>query len=178
MGVVLLVSTDLPITVDTEAATARQAARLENIPEVYRGALERLCIELALHMEAPDEVFASHHYTPEQAAELVESPAFIAMLERVTKDVREQGLSFRHKAKAISEEVLPIALDMMTDTYISAAVRADLIKWVAKVAGNEPKEKDEGRTGGGLTLSITFAGQAPQQVVTGAVREPITIEGN
>ena len=58
----------------------------------------------------------------------------------------------------------------------SAAVRADLIKWAAKVAGNEPAPvKSNEVTGGGFSLSITFAGQAPQQIVT-AAREPLTIE--
>ena len=168
---------DLPSEPSTDVATLRQAGRIADLPEVYRGALERLCIELSLHMEAPEEVFAAHHYTPEQAAELLETPGFVAMLERVQKDVRENGVSFRHKARAISEEVLPVALDMINDPFISAAVRADLIKWSAKVAGNEPKEaKDEGKTGGGLVLSITFAGQPPEKIVSG--REPITIEGN
>ena len=55
------------------------------------------------------------------------------------------------------------------------AVRADLIKWTAKMAGLEPSEKDKGMgggTGAGFTLNITFAGGAQSPVaVTGRTLE-------
>ena len=35
---------------------------------------------------------------------------------------------------------------------------------------------DEGKTGTGLTLSITFAGAAPQQVIATQQREALTID--
>lgn len=159
-----------------DASASRQTTRLAEVPELYRQAHERLAVELALHMDDAANVFARYHYTVEEAADLCESPAFITLLQRVTEEVRTNGLSFRMRAKAISEDLLPHAYDMATDPLCSSAVRADLIKWAARVAGNEPKEKDESKTGGGLTLSITFAGQAPQQVVS--AHETLTIEGN
>lgn len=163
------------ITPERPYSELRQEQRLADAPALYRQQHERLALELALHMEEPNEVFARHHYTVEQAAELLDSPAFIALLERATTEVREQGLSFKVKAKAISEEALPYAWEMMSDPTCSAAVRADLIKWSATVAGHNPKpDKDEGKSGGGLTLSITFAGQPPQQVVS--AHEVVTIE--
>lgn len=167
--------TDLPDLSLEPSVLTLQRERIAGLPEVYRGALERLCIELALHIESPEEIFASHHYTMEEATELVEQPAFIALLQKVTEDVRVNGLAFKHKIRAISEEVLPQALDMIQDPFCSAAVRADLIKWSAKLAGHEPKEvRDDGKTGTGLTLSITFSGNAPQTILSN--REPITIE--
>lgn len=154
---------------------SRQDRRMENVPELYRQTHERMAVELALHMDDAESIFASYHYTPDQAAELLESPAFVALLERVTKEVREQGLSFRMKARAIAEDLLPHAYEMATDASCSAAVRADLIKWASKVGDLDPKPtKDEGKTGGGLTLSITFSGQQPQTVVE--ARETLTIE--
>ena len=73
----------------------------------------------------------------------------------------------------MAEGLLPEVYDMSTDPLVSSAVRLDGVKWVAKMAGFEPKEKDEGKTGGGFSLSITFAGQAPVQVVNS---EPLLIE--
>ena len=153
---------------------ARQAARLDAAPELYKREYERLCLELACNMGEPAEIFAAHGITIEQAAELTENAALIAMLERITKEVRENGLSFRMKARSISESLLPHGYNIATDPETSAAVRADLIKWFPRVAGLEPKEKVDETKHGGLTLSITFAGQAPQQVVS--TREPILIE--
>ena len=156
---------------------SRQDRRMAEVPELYRQTHERMAVELALHMDDAESIFASYHYTPDQAAELLESPAFVALLERVTKEVREQGLSFRMKARAIAEDLLPHAYEMATDASCSAAVRADLIKWASKVGDLDPKPtKDDSKTGGGLTLSITFSGQQPQTVVE--ARDVLTIEGN
>lgn len=159
-------------------AGERQEARQSTIPALYRTTHERLACELALRMESPEDVFQRYGYNPESAAALMESPAFTQLLERIGVEIRENGLSFRMKAKAISEELLPHAYDLATDPLCSAAVRADLIKWAAKVAGNEPAPAKTGAEGGtgGFTLSITFAGQAPTQIVGTSAYVPTTIE--
>lgn len=158
--------TDFPAPSESPAAI-RQAARLEDVPEIYRKTHERLAIELALHVDDAAEIFERYGYSEADAADLVESPAFLALMLQAQRSVVEEGLSFKVKAKLIAGELLPYAHDIATDPLQSAAVRADLIKWSAKIAGFEPKEtKDDGKTGGGLVLSITFAGQPPQQVIS------------
>lgn len=159
-------------------ADRRQERRQEQIPALYKTTHERLAYELALRMEPAEDIWARYRYTPESAAELLDSPAFAALLAKVDKEVQEHGLSFRMKAKAISEELLPTAFDMATDPLTPASVRADLIKWAAKVAGNEPPPAKEGAGGGGsaFSLSITFAGQQPVTIGGGVPqREPVTI---
>jgi hypothetical protein len=151
-----------------------QDARMSAIPALYRTTLERMACELALHMEEPEEIFKQYGYTPDQAAILLESPAFLALCSRIGKEVLESGLSFKTQAKVQARELLGHSYEIATDPLASTAVRADLIKWTAKMAGYEPKEgKDDGKVGGGLNLSITFAGQAPVQIVR---HEPVTIE--
>jgi hypothetical protein len=164
----------LPAELVDDPIAERHRSQLDAVPSLYKTAHERLCVELSLHMEDPEVVFANHHYTHEQAQELLDNPAFVMMLERINKEVRESGLSYRMKARAIAEDLLPHARSIATDPYMSAAVRADLIKWSARVSGLEPKEKGDEKAGSGLLLSITFAGQNPQQLVAG--REPLTIE--
>ena len=157
-------------------SSLRQAARLEDVPDICRKTHERLAVELALHVDDASEIFQRYSYSDEQAADLVESPAFIALMQQAQKAVVEEGLSFKMKAKLIAGELLPYAHDLATDPLISAAVRLQSIQWAAKMAGFEPKEaKDDGRTGGGLTLSITFAGAAPQQVIA-TQHEALTID--
>lgn len=164
---------DEPTPMHVTAAN-RQEDRQSAIPALYKTTHERLACELALKMEEPESIFQRYGYDARQAGELMESPAFTVLLDRIGAEVRENGLSFRMKAKAISEELLPHAFDMATDPLCSSAVRADIIKWMAKVAGNEPAPaKGEVAGAGGFTLAITFAGQAPQQIISG--REPVTI---
>ena len=158
-----------------QSAADRQTERMALVPEFYKTEYERLACELALMPEDVEAVFFRYGYTVDEAAVLLESQGFLVILERVKRELHETGVSFRAKAKAISESLLPYAWDMASDPHCPSATRADLIKWTATMAGHNPKEKDkdDGKTGGGLTLSITFAGQAPQQVVTS--REPLTI---
>lgn len=156
-------------------SSLRQAARLEDVPALYRQKHERLAIELALNVEDAETIFANYGYSPEQAAALVEQPAFLMLMQQAQKAVVEEGLGFRTKAKLMAGELLPYAHDIATDPLQSAAVRADLIKWVTKVADYEPKNmKEDGKTGGGLTLNIQFSGQAPTQVIS-AEHQPLII---
>jgi len=157
-----------------QSAAERQEERMAAVPEFYKTQYERLACELALLPENVEATFAQYGYSVDEAATLLESKAFLTILERVKREIHETGLSFRTKAKAISEGLLPYAYTMAQDPHTPAAVRCDLIKWTATVAGHTPKEKEESRTGGGLVLSITFAGSPPQQIVS--TREPLTIE--
>ena len=161
----------------TDIIPNRQAARLAALPAAYKSQHERLAYELALKLDDSAVIFQRHGYTGEQALALLETGEFPALLERVVQEVREKGLSFRAKARVMAEDLLQHGYEIATDDQASSAVRADLIQWMARVADLEPAKKDGKDTGagGGLHLSITFAGQAPQTVTTG--HEPITIDG-
>ena len=176
--------TDLPIPAEQSPSELRQSTRLDAIPELYRKTHERLAVELALGVDDAEAIFGQYGYSPEQAATLLESPAFLTLLQQATKEIQETGLSFRTKAKLLAGELLPYANDIATDPLQSAAVRAQLIIWSAKIAGFEPKEKEDLKgAGSGFTLSITFAGSAPTQIISGnqsqgavSSYEPLTIE--
>jgi hypothetical protein len=162
------------IPVEQSPVETRQATRLGEVPELYRQKHERLAVELALHIEDAGEIFSRYGYSDDQAAELCENPVFISLLKQTTQEVQTSGLSFKVKAGLIAGELLPYAHELATDPYVSSAVRLDSIKWVSKVAGFDVADKDAGKVGGGLTLSITFSGNQPQQILS--TREPVTIE--
>ncbi len=149
--------------------TEHQATRLAALPALYKTQQERLCYEIVLAKsigETEESVFARYEYSPEQALALVESPGFAALLDRVAKDLHENGLTFRAKARAQSEALLEHSFDIATDPTQSTAARVKVIQWTARMAGHEKGlDKDEGKGGGGFSLSITFSGQAPMKVV-------------
>lgn len=154
----------------------RRDARIAAQPAIYKTAHERMAYELALRLEPPEEVFARYQLTVEAAKELIASPPFNEMLVRIEAEVKEQGLTFRAKARIMAEDLLKDGYEMATDANTQQSVRADLIKWFTKVGDLEPAaKKDEGvKSGQGLTLAITFAGAAPQAILTG--REIVTID--
>lgn len=158
-------------TAPVQTFDERHTARMDAQPAVLRTAHERLAMELALRMESPEETFKRHGLTAEQGLELLQTAGFAKLLERMTVEVRENGVSFKMKSRAIAEDLLAEVHDMATDPLVSSAVRLDAAKSVVKWAGLEPKDDKEGaRGGGGLTLSITFAGGGPvEKVVQGEV---------
>ncbi len=166
----------VPATRDTEPdrrpadmllVDERRTARIEGAPALYKSAHERLAVDLAMNMADPEEVFRTHGYSAAQALELTESAAFSALLKKISSEVRESGLSFKTKAKALAEELLTDAFEIATDPLQSGTVRARVIEWVARVAGHEPApaKGGVGEGAGGFSLSISFAGQAPTQVL-------------
>lgn len=159
----------------------RQETRLAAIPEIYKTRLEQLAYELALRMEDPRDTFKRHGYDEDASLRLIESPAFSQLLAKVEREVLEKGLSFSTKARVIAEDLLQHAYEMATDEFAPSSVRADLIKWFAKVAGLEPKEKDGPKGAvGGFNLSITFSGAAPTQahIVDGQVVDAEVVPPN
>lgn len=158
-----------------ETPAEHQQARLAALPAIYKTAHERMAVELAMGMDEPVDVFERYGYTADQGIALMDTPAFAATLERISKEVQSNGLTFRAKARVQAEALLEHSFEIATDPDAPAAVRADLIKWTAKVGDLEPrKEADESKAGGGFSLSITFSGQEPMKVVA---HEPVLIEG-
>lgn len=165
-----------PMPITGTYADRRQEERLKNLPLFVRSSLQRLAYEIAAELEDPERVFERYGYTEEQALVLAEDPEFVTLYQHAVKELRDNAGSFRIKCRTMAEMLLENSYEMATDPDCPANVRADLIKWTAKMAELEPKTgKDEGGrgAGGGLTIAITFAGG--QKEVIGA-REPITIE--
>lgn len=161
---------DLPVV----TAEQRRDDRMSGVPDIYKAPLERMACELALELEDPTEVFRRYGYAEDRAAALLNSEQFSILLARIGKEVRESGLSFKMKARAMAEGFLADVYDIVTDPLQPTSERGKLIQWTAKVGGLEPKEKDEGKVPGGFALSITFAGEQQPMKVVG--NEPVTIE--
>lgn len=162
---------------DPVAADTRQNTRLAVLPAVYKTQYGRLAIELALKLDDPAVIFARHGLDNEAAAALIQTAEFTALLNSAEKEVAENGVSFRTKARAIAEDLLPYAYEIATDDLASGSVRSDLIQWFARVGGLEPPKQDGkgGTGGGGLNLTINFSGEQPMKVVG---NEPITIQAD
>jgi len=130
----------------------------------------RLCFELALKLEPPAEIFERYGYDESGALDLAKNPVFQRALKVYADDIADNGVSFRMKARVAAEDLLTHAYEIATDPEAPSAVRADLIKWHAKVADYEPKQNvPQAGQGNGFQLQIVFSGEAK--------KEPLTIEG-
>jgi len=153
-----------------ESADQREARRLaERLPEGYRPTSAadltfdpRLAYELALGVSSPSEVFSKYEYNDESAARLIANPAFIATVKKYKDEIQEGGVSFKLKARIQAEDLLTHSYLLATDPETPASVRADMIKWTARVADLEPRGNDKASgPAGGFTLNISFTGDRP-----------------
>lgn len=160
-----------------DRADIRQAQRL---PDGYRVASAaeltfdpRLAYELALGIDDAHEIFPRYNFTREQAIVLCSKAVFIATVKEYKAYINANGLSFKVKARMQAEDLLTHSYEMATDTDTPAAVRADLIKWTAKMGELEPKTATDGQGGGNFVLNLIL-GDRQEAVLTG---QPLTIEG-
>lgn len=152
-----------------EMPDVREARRLaERLPAGYKptsGAEltfdPRIAYEIALGVDQAGAVFEKYGLAEEQAGALAANPAFMATVAKYQEEVLASGVSFKLKAKIQAEDLLTHSYLIATDPEAPMSVRADLIKWTARVAGLEPKEEKGSGAGGGFTLNISFAGDRP-----------------
>lgn len=171
----------------------RQIARLPNLHHEKSASIvawdPRLALDIVLQgVDKAMEVFTKYKIDQPAAMELLQNPVFQKQLKDYAAEIETSGMSYRMKARILAEDLLPHAYDLATDTLYPAAVRADMIQWMTKVADLEPAKangKDVPQTGG-FSLQILFAGQAPGSAAVVAhdmagqsavgAREAITIE--
>lgn len=148
----------------------RQADRLPGgfvASEMTKGPFDpRLAWDLAMQMDPAGDVFRRYGVDEAGAADLLRMPLFVDTLRRFRREIEKNGTSFRAKARVMAEDLLAHSYLMATDAEAPPAVRADLIKWTAKMGDLEPAtKKEEGSQGGGFQFQIVFSGQTPPQLV-------------
>jgi hypothetical protein len=110
-----------------------------------------LPIELALKTASPSELQVEYGYSDEDWDALPRNPFFMKDLMGACELVRQEGMSFKLKAKLIAEENLKTTWKMIhaTHTEVTPSVKKDLILAVARWAGYDIKPGGEGGPGSG-----------------------------
>lgn len=101
-----------------------------------------LPIEIALKTAPLADIQREYGYSDEQWAALPKNPAFVADLTQAMELVKQEGMSFKLKARLIAEESLKQAWMMIHDKTgkTPPSVQSDLIKAVARWAGYDAKD--------------------------------------
>lgn len=108
-----------------------------------------LPIELALKTASPGDLRIEYGYTDEEWAELPRNPVFMKELAGACELVRQEGMSFKLKAKLIAEENLKEVFRLTRDPACPAQVRGKLIELTARWAGFDPRTNGEDVIGAG-----------------------------
>ena len=119
-----------------------------------------LPLEIALRTASPAAIREAYNLSLEEWEYLKGLPAFRQAVEDAVARTKEEGFSYRTKARMQAEGLLQTSWSMIHNTAVPPAVRADLIKFTARVAGYDSASKagvDGGAGGSGFSININLA---------------------
>lgn len=131
---------------------------------------DRFALDFAMTLEGsgdkPEALLARYRFTADDLQAFSQEPLFMKKVEQYQAQLKKEGVSFHLKAKAQAELLLDTSWRIIHDDETSPAVKADLVKWTAKMAGYEPS-KESGPSDSGVKINIIM-GNASQNVPTAA----------
>lgn len=141
------------------------------IPPVPRGDVPeydaRMVYEIAQGLENPASIAERYGVPPEIWELFAKHKPFLMAVARYRQQFKDSGYTFRVKAHLQAESLLQTAYLMAQNITTPASVRADLIKWTAKVAGLEPDNREAGSRGvqNGFSININL-GDTPTRNIS------------
>ena len=118
-----------------------------------------LPIEIAMRTSSTRAVCEAYGITEDEWDLIRFDPVFLSDLQRAADMLKEEGMSFRIKAKLQAEELLKSSWRMIHDPNAPPAVRADLIKATMRWAQYDvPPSQQAGAPGSGFHISFNFNG--------------------
>jgi hypothetical protein len=115
-----------------------------------------LPIELALKTASPADLRVEYGYSTEEWEALRHNQVFLKELAGACELVRQEGMSFKLKAKLIAEENLKEVFRMTRDEKCPPAVRGKLIELTARWAGFDPRTNGEDAANSGALQANTL----------------------
>lgn len=109
-----------------------------------------LAFEVAMQTAPIDQIFEGYGLTITDYQRLMASPDFLTAVATAKQQLKDEGMSFKIKAKLQAEELMKQSWKMIHDPLTPHSVRADLIKSTVRWAGYEPKA-GAGSVGDGIT---------------------------
>lgn len=184
------VSDDETAIVSTQLwSDVRQRERLKAGCSVAFGGVvvpANLLVDLAAGLDDdPLALFEKYGLDGDQALQVVEHGDFERLVSELREVFRADGTSFRAKTRLLATSFLDHVVEIVTDATAPPNVRADLVKWVAKMGDLEPAPKERAggaaQAGSTVNLSITLVDPAgnrrPAMLASGAVVDAEQADG-
>lgn len=106
-------------------------------------------IEIALRVAPIKDLCIEHGISQSEWDFLRTNEGFVNVLAGYAKMIREEGASFKLKARIQSEELLKTSWEIIHATDTPAAVKADLIKHTVRFAGLDASIEQKAKAMGG-----------------------------
>ena len=132
--------------------------------EVYKPALspsQELIMNVALGMEEPEVLAARYGIEGDDWEKLKNYKPFWMAVEKQRAELEASGLTFKIKAKALTEDVFEEAYKIARGHDATLMQKLEFIKLGAKLADMEPKANQQVASGPGFSISINFSTPKP-----------------
>ena len=127
---------------------------------------DRFALDLAMTLEGSgskaEDLLVEYEFTADDLVAFGQEPLFAQRVDHFRNQLKEKGFTFRLKAQAQAEMLLDNSWDLIHTPDVSPAVKADLIKWTAKVAGYDTvKDGAAGDQGVKINIFLGDPKEAP-----------------
>lgn len=139
---------------------------MDAIKPVTDNWVQELAFEVALGYFAPEDLQLKYDLTPAQYAHVTSLPAFRKASADYRREIDDEGIAFRLRARKAAEDVLAELHAMAFDQRVDARDRLKAMEMLCKYAGFESR-REEGD--GGIKLQIVTnldMGSAPSRTYT------------
>lgn len=114
-----------------------------------------LPIEVAMRTAPIKDICEAYGIDRDEWEALRVHPLFVADVKAAMETLKEEGMSFRFKARMQAEELLKTSWAMIHNATNPPSVRADLIKFTIRAAGlDQSAQKESQQQGFAPTLNI------------------------
>lgn len=114
-----------------------------------------LAFEIALQHQPIAAICKDYNISRAEWERIKVKASFVTALREALRLTKVEGVGFRVKARVQAEMLLKTAWLMIHGADTPPAVKADLIKWVGKMADYEPKP-NAASFGGGFNIQINL----------------------
>lgn len=125
-----------------------------------------LALELAMKAVPVPELMEAYGLEPEGLSKILANPAFQAEVRAAQEKLKQEGYSFKVKAGALAETLLPKVAQIINDDDTPANARQKFMDSLVRWAGYDKvgDEQKGGAAGGGLQVVINLGEPSPKPI--------------
>lgn len=137
---------------------------------------QELILTIAMGMEEPQEVAARYGFEGARWSKLQEWKPFRDAVAQKTAELETSGITFKIKAKALTEDVFEDAYKIARGNDATLLQKLEFIKLGAKLGDMEPKTNTQVQAGPGFSITINLSQPKTENVIDATVDEVHQIE--
>lgn len=137
---------------------------------------QELILTIAMGMEEPREVASRYGFEGARWEKLKEWKPFRDAVAQKTAELETSGITFKIKAKALTEDVFEDAYKIARSNDATLLQKLEFVKLGAKLGDMEPKTNTQVQAGPGFSITINLSPPKAEPVTIDADSEVAQIE--